>query len=82
MVIFYVLFYNLQVCENVLFNLFQDENSPWHLSFFVGESLIILEECRDWYFGHSISNSALCGVFPKSYVFLVSNLFIDCRQEH
>ena len=35
--------------------------------------MILAESGADWYFGHTLTNEAHKGIFPKEYVFITSN---------
>ena len=40
----------------------------------LGDRVVILAESgADWYFGHTLTNEAHKGIFPKEYVFITSN---------
>lgn len=48
-----------------------DENtSLWRLSLVLGDLVVILHETDTWYYGHTVSNPALRGIFPKSFIHL------------
>nr|XP_018917246.1 PREDICTED: dedicator of cytokinesis protein 1 isoform X2 [Bemisia tabaci] len=52
---------------------FQDDG-PNRLKLTVGESVHILEELDDWYYGSSTKNKTAKGVFPKCYVHIMESL--------
>ncbi len=45
-------------------------SSAWKLSLVLGDPVTILYESDLWYYGHTLANPALRGVFPKAYVHL------------
>ena len=49
------------------------KGEPVSLSLFLGDPVVILAEVEDWFYGHTLSNDAHKGVFPKAYVHLSSS---------
>ncbi|XP_049862449.1 dedicator of cytokinesis protein 1 isoform X3 [Schistocerca gregaria] len=47
-------------------NFFEDK--PYRIKLSVGETVNILEENGEWYFGYTTKNRALRGIFPKNYI--------------
>lgn len=47
---------------------FLPEETQWKIKLTVGESVHILEENADWYFGFVAKNRGLQGIFPKLYI--------------
>lgn len=50
----------------VIYNFTSNEDYKLRLN--VGETVHILEEEENWYFGYATSNRTVQGVFPKSYI--------------
>ncbi|XP_071445315.1 dedicator of cytokinesis protein 1 isoform X2 [Hetaerina americana] len=44
------------------------QDATYRIKLNVGETVHILEENGDWFFGYSTKNRALRGIFPKSYI--------------
>ncbi|XP_046384567.1 dedicator of cytokinesis protein 1 isoform X4 [Ischnura elegans] len=44
------------------------QEASYRIKLNVGETVHILEENGDWFFGYSTKNRALRGIFPKSYI--------------
>lgn len=55
------------------YNVPPDPESIWRLSLVLGDSVVILNETEGWYYGHTLSNEAHKGIFPKSYVHLAKS---------
>ncbi|PSN51994.1 Dedicator of cytokinesis protein 1 [Blattella germanica] len=53
-------------CGVAVHNFHQD--APYRIKLMVGETVHILEESEDWFFGYSTKNRAVRGIFPKSYI--------------
>lgn len=52
---------------SAVYNYFK-EDSEYKLKLTVGDAVHLLCECEEWYFGSTIENRHVCGIFPKSYV--------------
>lgn len=52
--------------------------TPYTMRLTVGEIVQILEECGDWYYGHSKFKGTF-GIFPKSYIYILQqSKNMDC----
>jgi hypothetical protein len=54
----------------VISNLKQSLVLPHRLQLSIGDSVCILEECGQWYYGYSLKNRNRLGIFPKNYISL------------
>lgn len=63
-----------KLLANCIFNYNVPPKELSGLSIFLGDRVVILAESgADWYFGHTLTNEAHKGIFPKEYVFITSN---------
>lgn len=63
----YKTFVALPPSFSAVYNYFK-EDSEYKLKLTVGDAVHLLCECEEWYFGSTIENRHVCGIFPKSYV--------------
>ena len=73
-----VLGYHLRKCGSNQFSEKQKIKITYIVLIFfnqcLGDRVVILAESgADWYFGHTLTNEAHKGIFPKEYVFITSN---------
>lgn len=54
---------------SVIYNF--NASEEYKLKLNVGESVHILQEEENWYYGYSLSNQKIKGVFPKTYVKII-----------
>ena len=57
-----------------------DEKHPlfgFFLSLFVGDELILIEECLGWYRGYKLRIPSKIGIFPSSFVHIIDGTLID-----
>ncbi|XP_037029968.1 dedicator of cytokinesis protein 1 isoform X7 [Bradysia coprophila] len=57
-----------------------NQDKPHRLCLDVGDSVIILAETKNWYYGYNKKNKTTLGIFPKSYVHLLE--CIKCKDEY
>ncbi|KAJ9589857.1 hypothetical protein L9F63_017012, partial [Diploptera punctata] len=53
-------------CGIAIHNFHQD--AAYRIKLMIGESVCLLAENGDWYFGYSTKNRALRGIFPKTFI--------------
>ncbi|XP_034240436.1 dedicator of cytokinesis protein 1 isoform X3 [Thrips palmi] len=51
-----------------------NQQLPYRISLTVGESVHLLEQNGDWYFGCSTKNRAIRGIFPKAYIHVAESI--------
>ncbi|CRL05400.1 CLUMA_CG018000, isoform B [Clunio marinus] len=59
----------------------QNDDRPNRLELDVGETLIIVRESANWYYGFKKKNRSLKGIFPKCYIHIVADVEI-VRNEY
>lgn len=52
------------------------EEGPYRINLTVGESVHILQENGEWFFGYSTKNKSVRGIFPKCYIH-----FKECKVD-